>query len=223
MAETTLLVNIVAHINRFLLSAILMLAMGSAHGAFPDDFDGVILEDTGEASGIRGFAVTANLEATVTSTPINSFGRGIILDSDKRNSWPRGPGIVSCCNANAWIFAKFGDQWHGHTFEFLRVGQTTKSEAALGPTHYRGSQPWVSQFNYNTTGAIYGFMVSGITRNGPGNLNISERSNISWWKWGVGPIDACEAVPENPNCGGAPQPDESSPQITPIILDLMDD
>lgn len=200
------------------LASAALFSASQAHAAFPDNFDGVILEQTGEATGIRNFAVTANLVFSVTTNPVNSFGRGINLLSNKANVWPVGPGNVSCCNANAWIFAKFNDRWYGHTFEFIRKGQTLKSEAALKQNHFKGASPWVPSFNYNRTGAIYGFMVAGLTRNGPAQSNVRERSNIFWYKWNVGPITACEAVPENPSCI-PPKPDV---HVAPILM-LLDE
>ena len=175
----------------FLIIGALLISSHAAHAAFPEDLKGgVSLESTGVDSGIQNFPVTAKLVASVTSEPISSYGRGIILNSNKASVWRNGRGPVAAVNANAWLFAKFGDNWHGATWEFIRKGQTVKSEAALVPNHFKNAPPW-NNFRPRD-GEYYGFMTSGITRNGPSQLNVSERSNISWWQWGVGPVDESE-------------------------------
>ncbi len=182
-------------INRisFSLLSILLFSSNNVNAAFPDDFEGVILEATSDEAGIRNFAVTATLD-------FSSSGGFLVLDSDKASVWPERSVFGTAINANAWVFAKFDDQWHGHTFDYMRPGQIAKSTGALNQSHFSGL-PWVPFFNYDTTGAIYGFMVSGLVRLGSSQVNVAERSNIVWWKWNVGPVDECEAVPESPNCG----------------------
>ena len=208
----------------FLIISALLLGSPAAHAAFPDDLaSGVSLESTGAASGIQNFAVTANLQVSVTSSPVNSFGRGVVLNSDKASVWRNGSGVVSGVNANAWIFAKFGDNWYGATWEFIRKGQTIKSEGALIPGHFKGAPPWTS-FS-RTTGAYYGFMTSGLTRNGPSQVNVRERSNISWYQWNVGPVDESVVfggTPAQPEVPETPETPET-PILSPVIDLLLDE
>ena len=115
-------------INRisFSLLSILLFSSNNVNAAFPDDFEGVILEATSDEAGIRNFAVTATLD-------FSSSGGFLVLDSDKASVWPERSVFGTAINANAWVFAKFDDQWHGHTFDYMRPGQIAKSTGALKP------------------------------------------------------------------------------------------
>jgi len=157
----------------------------ASFAAFPDDFEGVVFTEQGHTPGLtaamNGMAVTASLSVAIGgANPLG--GENVVLDSSKRNTWR---GIYGCCNANAWLFVKIDDVWHAGTWEFMRVGQTTKSTHALVGAHFRAAP--LNRF-LPKRGEIYGYMVAGITRNGIGDLNVSERSNIAFHKFGVGPV-----------------------------------
>lgn len=182
----------------------------NAFAQFPQDFSDVTWIDP----DISGWPVTANLNVTVT----NQF---VILDSDKKNVWPAtGNPILgstnTCCNANAWVFAKFGERWYAVTWEWLKRGQSAKNRSAFEGGHTRrppffggGNPTWTPQ-----NGEIYGLMVSGFARFGI-PANIRERSNIVFYKWGQGVVDASELLPE-------PEPEPQAP-LVPVVDLLMDE
>lgn len=168
------------------------LNINSSHAAFPFDLNsGVVFAET-NVPGLAGFMAsmeeTATLEAGIS-------GGTVFLRSDRANIWPRssgqnGDGDLSCCNANAWAFIQVDGVWHGATWEFLRVGSTTRDLSALrGPGHLRF--PPLSRY-VARTGDIVGFMVAGITRNQLSFNNIRERSNIVFVRIGGGVVDPSE-------------------------------
>jgi hypothetical protein len=178
--------------KKYLLAAVLLFAaIQNAHAVFPEDFSDVVWVDP----NISSWPETAQLTVAVNST-------SIILNSTKTNVWPaRGNPILGnsnfCCNANAWVFAKFGDKWYAATWEWLKKGQTAKFRSAFEGNHTRrppfccnGQPAWVPK-----NGEIYGLMVSGFARFGIA-ANIQERSNIAFYQWGVGPVDASVLLPE---------------------------
>lgn len=195
---------------RVLLAALSLAAFSSAYAEFPETLTGPnvrILESS--PSGIESFAVTADMKLFVSNEPEDVFGEGIYMESSKRFDWPQQFG---CCNANAWGFIKVGEIWYGATWEFLRVGQIRKSAGAfVGPKHLRF--PPLQNFRPRR-GEIYGFMVSGIARNGAANVNIRERSNIQFWRWGIGPVSVDELF--GPGAIDAPLP------LAPIVA-LLDE
>jgi hypothetical protein len=171
--------------------AFLLLCSASANAAFPDDFSDVVFVEGGTAltDYMNRMTVTADLTVEISGDD-GRGGQNVILRSSKSSSWPA---ILGCCNANAWLFVKVGELWYAATWEFLRVGQTTKSTRAMvGPGHLR--YPPLTNFSPQN-GEIYGHMVAGITRNGlsAGKTNIAERSNIALHKFGFGPVTAQEA------------------------------
>ena len=169
-----------------------LLNVGNAHAAFPFDLDsGVVFTEVnvpGLADFMASMEETATLEAGISGGTVN-------LRSDRTNVWPRssgfnGAGDLSCCNANAWAFIQVDGVWHGATWEFLRVGSTTRDLSAVrGDGHLRFSplDRYVAQ-----TGDIIGFMVAGITRNRLSFNNIRERSNIVFVRVGGGVVDPSE-------------------------------
>lgn len=184
------------------------LPLNSANAAFPYDLSDVIILER-FPSGIQGFAETASMDFSVSSAPVNSFGRAVYLNSNKTNVWSPSVGTASCCNAEAWFFANVGGRWYGATWEYLRVGQTVKSEAAISPSHLQIPPLAI----YPSSGVVYGFMVSGITRPGLQYNNVRERSNVSLYRWDVGPVAFSEI-------GGGEPETESAPVISPV-LDLL--
>ncbi|MBX2849970.1 MAG: hypothetical protein KTR16_16715 [Acidiferrobacterales bacterium] len=186
------------------------LPLKSSLAAFPDDLsDVVILERF--PSGIQGFAETVYMEFSVSASPVNSFGRAVYLNGNR--PWRASTGSASCCNAEAWMFAQIGGVWYGATWEYLRVGQVTKSEAAISPSHLQIPPMAI----YPRSGEIYGFMVSGITRPGLQYNNARERSNVSLYRWDVGPVDASEIG------GGSPVTSSAPPMVGPAIDILMEE
>lgn len=108
----------------------------------------------------------------------------ITLDYNKASFWP-GVTITSSSNgqisvnANPWIFVKQNDTWYAATFEWMKVGQTTKSKRSVNGDHIKRS-PLDTFVPKN--GETYGFMVSGLARDS--KRNIKERTNIVMYKWG---------------------------------------
>lgn len=184
-----------------------------AQAAFPDDFEDVVfIEGAGIGAFVSSFAVTATLDVQIGGSGFQGKPN-VILDSSKKNSWPNGRGDLSCCNANAWGFVKIGEIWYAGSWEFLRRGQTVKSLAAfVGPRHFRF--PPLANFQPKN-GEVYGFMVSGFTRNNLPN-NIRERSEVAFYRLGVGPVSADEIRGDS---GDAP----SAPSLAPVTDLLFDD
>ncbi len=196
------------------LVALTFGATTNSYAAFPDDLDDVVFIEEGIQPGVgsfvRSMAVTANLIAEVSGN--HPFGgQNVILNSDKTNVWRVGGGNLSCCNSNAWGFIKVGDIWYGGTWEFMRRGQTVKSSRALvGPNHFR----FAPLARYQpSNGDVVGFMVAGITRPGLARNNVRERSNVSFYRIGDGPVSADEI---RGTTAGAPP-------LTPVLDLLMDD
>ncbi|MEM7359166.1 MAG: hypothetical protein AAF431_08715 [Pseudomonadota bacterium] len=200
-------------ISKFKLLALclsLFVVSGTAHADFPDDLDDVVFIEGGAiASYVRGMPVTARMTVNIGGAH-PAGGQNIFMTNTRGNSWPA---ILGCCNANAWLFVKIGETWYAGTWEFMRVGQTLKStKAMVGPGHLRF--PPLNRFAPQN-GEIYGYMLSGIVRNGiaSGKNNIQERTDVVFHKFGVGPVSVEEAV-------GSPTPD--TPPLAPI-LDLLED
>ena len=200
------------HLRHIIIAVCLIIInQNQAFSAFPDDLDDVTFIEEGFIPGLtnvmRAMPVTASLSVQIGgANPLG--GQNVILDNSKRNTWP---GILGCCNANAWLIVKVDEIWYAGTWEFMRVGQTTKStKALLGAGHLRF--PPLSRFQ-PVVGEIYGFMMSGITRNGLASINIHERSEVSFYKFGVGPVSAEEAVPSS-NIAAA---------IVPILTFVMEE
>lgn len=179
--------------RKFFIAALTLLLtqanVNSANAAFPDDFEGVVFTEEGL---LPGLTATMNSMAVTGSFSVNIGGRhpyagqNVYLNNSKSNVWPTGGGNLSCCNANAWVFVKIGDTWYASTWEYVRKGQTVKSsEAITGPNHLR--VPPLRDFRPRN-GETYGFMMSGMVRAGLGRLNVRERTNLSFFKFGVGPV-----------------------------------
>jgi hypothetical protein len=203
--------------NSKIILLLLALVSAPSYAGFPNDLDDVVFIEEGQHPGltefVRGMAVTGTLAVTIGGA--NPFGgQNVILDSSARNSWPAGPGGLSCCNANAWIVVKVGETWYAGTWEFLRIGQTTKSTLALvGANHLKF--PPLNAFA-PVSGEIYGYFNACITRNGITSRvnNCRERTTIALHQFGVGPVglDAIDGAVE-------PEP-EAAPVLSPVI-DLL--
>lgn len=190
-----------------------LINFNSAQAAFPDDLNsGVVFIEPGSVgSFISGFAETATLDASIS-------GGSVILNYNKKNSWPAASGQIggtnlNCCNANAWAFIKVGEKWYGGTWEFLRVGQTVKQLSALrGPSHLKFSPLGGYQAR---NGDVIGLMVAGITRGSTSYNNVRERSNIVFFRVGGGVVS-----PEELGFGASQDPEGKKTIITPV-LDLL--
>lgn len=179
----------------FLTFCLIFIYQNKAFSIFPDDLEDVIFIEEGNIPGLtevmRAMPTTASLTVQIGGANPHG-GENVVLNNSKKDSWP---GILGCCNANAWLIVKVDESWYAGTWEFMRVGQTTKSTLALlGTGHLRF--PPLQSFR-PVVGEIYGFMMSGITRNGLQGINIRERSEVSFYKFGVGPVSADEAVPNS--------------------------
>lgn len=123
-------------------------------------------------ANVANWAQTANL----ASVRIN--GGDITLNYDKADSWPGVNTAGATVNANPWILVNRGGTWYAATWEWLRVGQTTKSTASVHGSHI-GVAP-LNGFS-PVSGETYGFMVSGLARDS--SRNVQERSNIVMVTW----------------------------------------
>lgn len=168
---------------------IFLLHGNQAGAAFPHDFDGVVWLH----SDVSSWAQTGALRSVSTTDST------ITLDYNKANSWP-GVTITSSTNepisvnANPWIFVKQNNTWYAATFEWMKVGQTTKSKLSVNGDHIKRSP--LDTFTPQK-GEIYGFMVSGLARDS--KRNVQERTNVVMYKWDVGMVPVCTAPPEVSN------------------------
>lgn len=115
---------------------------------------------------------------------ISFSGNGITYDYDKAGVWP-GKAIPSSTpgtmgNGNVWIFVQFNGVWHGATWEWLKVNQTTKTKANCNYTHIK-TTPFTSENWYPTKGMQYGGMVSGLARTSL--RNVEERTPVKLFIW----------------------------------------
>jgi hypothetical protein len=192
--------------QKFALALLLLgFFVTSAHADFPDDLDDVVFIEEGFAPGITEYVRAMRVTA---SSSVNVAGGNVIMTNTRSTVWPLF-GLADI-NANAWLIVKVEDTWYAGTFEFMRKGQTTKKVVALnGVGHLRF--PPLSRF-LPKNGEVYGFMLSGVVRNGirPGKNNIQERTDISFFKWGSGPIAFEDAFPG------------SNPTIAPVFNLLQD-
>lgn len=204
--------------NSKIILLLLALVSAPSYAGFPNDLDDVVFIEEGQNPGltnfVRGMAVTGTLSVTIAGA--NPFGgTNVILDNSARNAWPPGPGILFCCNAVAWLVVKVDGIWYAGTWEFLRIGQTTKSTVAMrGQGHLKF--PPLNAF-LPKNGEIYGYFNSCITRNGitPRDNNCRERTTIALHQFGVGPV-GFDAI------GGEAPSDGATPSISPVIDLLFD-
>ena len=122
---------------------------------------------------VSGWAETASLHASVKGGTIN-------MPYSKARVWPGVDGV----NANPWAIVNINGKWYAATFEWLKVGQTTKPTSVLSQTDGKGDhfkvQPLSSWRPHS--GERFGIMVSGLARGGS-LRNVKERSNISMVTW----------------------------------------
>jgi hypothetical protein len=134
----------------------------------PDGFAGVQWLHT----NVSGWPQTATLSS------VNINGGSITLNYNKANSWPGVNTAGSSVNANPWIFVNQGGTWYAGTWEWLKVGQTTKSTGAVNGNHIKKAP--LNGFRPRS-GEVYGFMVSGLARTSV--RNVQERSNVVMVRW----------------------------------------
>lgn len=191
----------------FIVVSLLFFSMQNVFAAFPEDFSDVVW--TARDVNVSSWPETATLTVSVTA-------QHVILNSSKSNVWPAARNSIlasNCCNANAWVFVKFGETWYASTWEWVRRGSGAKNRSALEGAH-AGVPPFLSA-GYRWTpqiGEIYGLMVSGFARGHATPVNIRERSNVSFYQWGVGPVDASVLIPSS-----------ATPPMSPVIDLLMEE
>ena len=120
---------------------------------------------------ISGWPETAAMSASVA-------GDGMHMPYDKATVWPGTNAAGARVNANAWVFVNLEGTWYAATWEYLRVGQTSKSAATVTASHI--NHPPLNSWRPHS-GEEIGIMVSGLVRGG--SSNISERSNVSMLIW----------------------------------------
>jgi len=191
-------------------TAIILLLSTSiaAHAGFPDDFSDVTWIDP----DISSFPVTSTISANVN-------GSTLAIQDTKRSVWPARFHTVlgnNCCNRSLWIFIKRNGRWYATTFEFMRFGQINKAAEAVNGGQIKRPPFLDSNFVWHPAeGEVYGFMTSGMSRFDLNNLNVRERSNISLYRWGVGPTDNIDfnEVPRDANGNPTQNPDpEAEPE-----------
>ena len=135
----------------------------------PADFSNVTWLHT----DVSGWTQTATLTARVTSSTVE-------LNYNKANTWPGVVMTANPLNANPWIFVRKSDGsgWYAATWEWLKVGQTSKARSSVNGSHIKVSP--LNTFE-PVPGEWYGFMVSGLARSS--TRNVQERSNVVMIKW----------------------------------------
>ena len=199
-----------------LLSVLLLASMAlsnTGYAAFPDDFSDVTWLD----SDISSWQQTSNLTVSVNST-------ATFFTHTKQASWPNTTHSIvgRCCNASVWAFIKRNGRWYASTFEYLRPNTPRKFTSALDGAHIKRAPFLRGQFDWKPAdGEVYGFMVSGFARFNLNDVNIRERSNVFFYKWGEGPSNANGAknfteVPRQANGSpGIDEPEEPAPSPEP--------
>lgn len=201
--------------RKLILATTLLVCLLSANAwaAFPDDFGGVIWNDP----NISGWRQTSSLN-------VNVGPRFTDFTHSRQAVWPNTTHSVvgRCCNASVWSFIKRNGRWYATTFEYLRPNTPRKFTSAFDGLHLKRSPFLGGGFNWRpANGEVYGFMVSGFARFNLNDVNVAERSNIFFYKWGVGPASAADAktfteVARNgdgtPNYGANPNPGGEEPE-----------
>jgi hypothetical protein len=134
----------------------------------PSDFSGVVWLHT----NVSGWAQTANLSSVTVSSS------QICLNHDKANEWPGVDHVGAFVNGNPWIFIRHDHKWYAATWEWMRHGQTCKNRSSVAGDHIKQNPFWSFQ---PRSGACYGFMVSGLARDG--TRNVHERSQVRKIQW----------------------------------------
>jgi hypothetical protein len=122
-------------------------------------------------TNVSGWSQTASLSVRIS-------GGTIYLNYNKARVWPGVNTMGAFVNANPWVFVNRGGTWYAATFEWLRVGQTSKPTATVNGDHIK--KPPLNNF-VPRSGETYGFMVSGLARTS--TRNVRERSNIVMVRW----------------------------------------
>lgn len=163
----------------------------NANAGFPDDLSDVVFT---EAAQVKSWPVGATMDLSISNGLIN-------MPYNETNSWPRITIFGTVVNANAWGIVKEDGVWKAGTWEWLRVGQTTKNLSSFQRGHFR----IIRDLNLRD-GDIFGIFVSGTARGGAPN-NIARRSNFVVYEWGKGVIsvEGDETVtPETPPVSETP-------------------
>lgn len=121
---------------------------------------------------VSGWSETSNLRSVTTNSS------SITLDYDKANVWPKKHHTGTYLNGNPWIFVKQNGVWYAATWEWLKPGQITKNIKAVNGDHIKRAP--LHNFKPKS-GEEYGFMVSGMARDGV--RNVKERTNIVMYTW----------------------------------------
>lgn len=159
--------------NKFMVMCLTVVCAGLFCGCEDDNSSGGL--DLGSVvwldQNISGWPETTSMSASVGGGSVN-------MPYDKANVWPGTSGGGATVNANAWVFVNQGGTWYAATWEYLRVGQTSKSSASVTGSHINHAplSSW-----HPVAGETYGFMVSGLVRGGASN--VEERSNVSMVTW----------------------------------------
>lgn len=134
----------------------------------PGDFAGVTWLHT----NVSGWPETADLSSVTVGDS------QICLDYDKADVWPGVDHVGAFVNANPWIFIFHEGHWWAATWEWMRHGQTCKNRSAVAGDHIKQDPFWDFA---PESGTWYGFMVSGLARDG--TRNAEERSNVVMVQW----------------------------------------
>lgn len=180
-----------------LIFLILLTPIFHANAGFPDDLSDVAFTEAGQVKSWPIGATMGNF--TITNGFIN-------MPYNESGSWPGISIFGTTVNANAWGIVKENGQWKAGTWEWLRIGQTTKKQSAWQRGHFRFIRD-ISPKN----GDLFGFFVSGTARGGQ-PTNIARRSNYVVYEWGKGVVFVE---------GQTPPPPEASTIVPTPAIDLL--
>jgi hypothetical protein len=116
---------------------------------------------------VSGWPITSSLSVSIGGGSVN-------MPYDKTNVWPARGGL----NANPWIIVNVDGQWTAATFEWLRVGQTSKPMSVVAGDHIK--KPPLNNFRPQS-GVTYGWMVTSLARDS--SRTVNERTNIVLATW----------------------------------------
>ncbi len=127
-------------------------------------------------TNVSGWPATAMIESVTVS------GSQISFPYTHARVWPAHPTYKATdggdMNGNVWVIAEVGGRWYAVTWEWLKVGQSSKHRASLAYDHIKRGEfaNWRPQ-----SGDRIGFMVSGFARSA--HRTVQERSNVVWVIW----------------------------------------
>jgi len=170
---------------------IFLLPTLNANAGFPDDLSDVVFTEAGQVKSWPVGATMGNF--TINNGLIN-------MPYSASNSWPGISIFGTTVNANAWGIVREDGQWKAGTWEWLRIGQTTKKLSSFQRGHFTSIRDITLR-----DGDLYGFFVAGTARGGQ-PTNVAQRSNYIVYEWGKGVVFVEGQTAPQPEPNSVPTP-----------------